>query len=126
MIKEIVNSVNAPQPIGPYSQGVKAGGFLFISGQIPINYKNNKIETDDVKEQTMTVLENLGSILNEAGLDFSNIVKTTLYIKDMNDFPIINDVYKKYFSENPPARSTVEVSRLPRDVKIEDEAIAHL
>jgi 2-iminobutanoate/2-iminopropanoate deaminase len=121
---EVIQTSNAPQAIGPYSQAVKTGDFIFCSGQIPLNSKGELIK-GGIKEQTHQVIKNLKEVLNEAGTDLNKIVKTTIYLSDMNDFIEMNEVYASYFHESPkPARATVEVSRLPKDVKIEIDCIA--
>lgn len=114
----------APEAIGPYSQAVLAGDTLYISGQIPFNPETMLLVSDDIQEQTQRCLENLKAIVEAAGLTMNHVVKVGIFITNMDDFPLINEVYGSYFSEHQPARSTVEVSRLPRDVKIEIEAIA--
>lgn len=124
MNKQIIHTEKAPAAIGPYSQAIKAGNLLFISGQVPFNPETMEIVEGGVEEQTTRVLENLKAILAEAGASFDNVVKTTVFIKDMNEFGMINEIYAKYFGENKPARACVEVARLPRDVKVEIEAIA--
>lgn len=124
MNKEIISTEKAPKAIGPYSQAIKAGNLLFVSGQVPFVPETMEIVSDDVEEQTARSLENIKAILEAAGAGFENVVKTTVFIKDMNDFGKINDVYAKYFGENKPARACVEVARLPRDVKVEIEVIA--
>ncbi|NPA47888.1 MAG: RidA family protein [Thermococci archaeon] len=124
-MKETVFTENAPKPIGPYSQAVRAGRFLFISGQIPADREGNLVG-GDVRAQTRQVLENLKAILEAAGGSLENVVKVTVYLKDMNDFGAMNEVYSEYFGESKPARAAVEVSRLPKDVRIEMEAIAYL
>lgn len=118
-MKEIINTKDAPSPIGPYSQAVKANGFLFVSGQIAINPLTNQVENPDIKTETHRVMKNIGAILREAGLEYENIVKTTIFLKNMNDFAAVNEVYGSYFSKDFPARETVEVSRLPKDVNVE-------
>jgi 2-iminobutanoate/2-iminopropanoate deaminase len=123
MIKTI-STDKAPQAIGPYSQAVKVGSFLFLSGQIPINPESNQIETTDVAEQTTQVMKNIEAILENQGLGLENIVKTTIFIKDMEQFATINEIYGSFLGDHRPARSTVEVSRLPKDVQIEIEVIA--
>ena len=124
-MKNAISTNNAPKAIGPYSQAIDTGTFLFISGQIPINPETGEIEGDNkIEIQTVQVMENLKNILSASNIDMSNIVKTTIFIKDMKDFPIINEIYSKYFYEPYPARSCVEVARLPKDVLIEIEAIA--
>lgn len=125
MEKKIIYTDKAPKAIGPYSQAVLMGDLLFVSGQIPLDPETMTIVSDDVKLQTHQVLKNLQAILNEAGMSLENVVKTTVYIKDMNDFAAINEVYTEYFTTNKPARACVEVARLPKDVKVEIELIAH-
>ena len=126
MANQVIHTENAPAAIGPYSQAVKAGNLLFISGQVPFVPETMEIVEGDVKAQTAQSLKNLQAILKEAGADFSNVVKTTVFIKDMNEFAQINEVYAEYFGENKPARACVEVARLPKDVKVEIELIAVL
>jgi len=123
-MKKIIHTDNAPKAIGPYSQAIKAGNLLFVSGQVPFDPATMEIVEGGVEAQTTRVLENLQAILKEAGASFDNVVKTTVFIKDMNDFGAINEIYAKYFGENKPARACVEVARLPRDVKVEIEVIA--
>jgi 2-iminobutanoate/2-iminopropanoate deaminase len=124
MNKQIIHTEKAPAAIGPYSQAIKAGNLLFISGQVPFNPETMEIVEGGVEAQTARVLENLKAILTEAGASFDNVVKTTVFIKDMNEFGAINEIYANYFGENKPARACVEVARLPRDVRVEIEAIA--
>jgi 2-iminobutanoate/2-iminopropanoate deaminase len=124
MSKTVIYSPNAPEPIGPYSQAVQAGNLLFVSGQIAIDKATGKIISDSIENETNLVMENIGHILKAAGLDFGNIVKTSIFLKDMANFPVVNEVYGKRFSEEPPARETVEVSRLPKDVNVEISCIA--
>lgn len=126
MANQVIHTENAPAAIGPYSQAVKAGNLLFVSGQVPFVSETMEIVEGDVKAQTAQSLKNLQAILKEAGADFSNVVKTTVFIKDMNEFAQINEVYAEYFGENKPARACVEVARLPKDVKVEIELIAVL
>lgn len=126
MAYEVIHTDNAPAAIGPYSQAIKAGNLLFISGQVPFVPATGEIVEGDVKAQTAQSLKNLQAILKEAGADFSNVVKTTVFIKDMNEFAQVNEVYAEYFGENKPARACVEVARLPKDVKVEIELIAVL
>ena len=128
MANQVIHTENAPaaKAIGPYSQAVKAGNMLFVSGQVPFVPETMEIVEGDVKAQTAQSLKNLQAILKEAGADFSNVVKTTGFIKDMNEFAQINEVYAEYFGENKPARACVEVARLPKDVKVEIELIAVL
>jgi 2-iminobutanoate/2-iminopropanoate deaminase len=122
MAKTVVYSAEAPEPIGPYSQAIQAGNMLFISGQIPM--KAGEIVKGTIEEETIQVMANLAAILKAAGLDFSAVVKTSIFLKNMGDFPKVNEVYGKYFTQNPPARETVEVSRLPKDVNVEISCIA--
>ena len=124
MAKEVVYSSNAPEPIGPYSQAIKAGNMLFISGQIAIQKSSGQLVTGSITEETSQVMKNLEEILKEAGMDFSHVVKSTIFLKDMNNFPFVNEVYGKSFTTHPPARETVEVSRLPKDVNVEISCIA--
>ncbi len=126
MSKQIINTTSAPAAIGPYSQAVKAGSLLFVSGQIPIDPTTGNLVTEGIELEAHQVMKNLSAILLEAGGDFSRVVKTTIFIKNMNDFAKINEVYASYFSGSFPARETVEVSRLPKDVKVEISAIAQL
>ncbi|WP_334301098.1 RidA family protein [Alkaliphilus sp. B6464] len=121
---KMINTDKAPAAIGPYSQGVRVDNLLFISGQMPLDPNTMDIVPGTIKEQTARVIENLKAILEEAGLTLNNVVKTTVFIKDMNDFANINEVYASYFTENKPARACVEVARLPKDVGVEIEAIA--
>jgi 2-iminobutanoate/2-iminopropanoate deaminase len=123
-MKDIVNSDRGPKPIGPYSQGVKINGLLYLSGQIPLDPKTNEMIFGDIKQQTERVLENIKGILEAAGSNLHHVVKTTVFLKDMNEFPAMNEVYAKYFTAAPPARSTVQVSRLPKDASVEIEVIA--
>lgn len=124
MPKEIIYSTQAPEPIGPYSQAVKAGNMLFVSGQIAINKATGLIVTSSISNETNQVMANLESILKQAGTNFSNVVKCTIFLQSMDSFPVVNEVYGKYFPTNPPARETVEVSRLPKDVNVEISCIA--
>ena len=124
MTKEVIYSSNAPEPIGPYSQAVKAGNMLFVSGQIAINKSSGEMITATIAEETEQVMKNLSEILLAANMDFSQVVKCTIFLKDMNNFPKVNEVYGKRFSSIPPARETVEVSRLPKDVNVEISCIA--
>ena len=125
-MKEIISTSNAPSAIGPYSQAVKAGNLLFISGQVPLDPATGEVVEGDITIQTRRVLDNVKAILTEAGADFSNVVKTTVFLKDMNDFVPMNRVYAQYYPENCPARSAVQVGRLPKDVSVEIETIAVL
>ena len=126
MNRTIIATDNAPKAIGPYSQAVAYNGVLYCSGQIPLDPATGIIVEGDVAAQTERVLENLKAVLEAAGSSLSKVLKTTVYIKDMNEFGKINEVYGRYFSESLPARATVEVARLPRDVRVEIEAIAAL
>ena len=125
-MKEIISKDKAPAAIGPYSQGVKAGGFLFLSGQIALDPKTMAVVEGDAVAQTEQVMKNMKEALGSQGLDFSDVVKTTVFIKDMNEFGRINEVYGRFFAKDAPARSCVEVARLPKDVLVEIEAIALL
>jgi 2-iminobutanoate/2-iminopropanoate deaminase len=124
--KEPVLSKNAPQPIGPYSQAIRSGSLLFCSGQIPLDAVSGQVIEGDVQAQTKKSMENLGAVLQAAGATLEDVVKTTIFLKSMNDFPKVNEIYGSYFKDVPPARSTVEVARLPKDVLVEVEAIAVL
>ncbi|HEY2820745.1 MAG TPA: RidA family protein [Candidatus Acidoferrum sp.] len=123
-MKDIVNSDRGPKPIGPYSQAVKINGLLYLSGQIPLDPKTNEMIGGDIKAQTERVLENIKGILEAAGSNLHHVVKTTVFLKDMNEFPAMNEVYGKYFTVAHPARSTVQVARLPKDASVEIEVIA--
>ena len=124
MKHQVIHTNNATAAIGPYSQAVKAGNMLFVSGQVPFVPETMEIVEGDVQAQTRQSLTNVQNILKEAGADFSDVVKTTVFIKDMNEFALINEVYAEFFGENKPARACVEVARLPKDVKVEIEVIA--
>lgn len=124
MSKSVVYSDQAPEPIGPYSQAIQAGNMLFISGQIAIERSSGNIISSDIESETRQVMVNLEKILTAAGFDFSNVVKSSIFLKDMNNFPKVNAIYGEYFKSNPPARETVEVSRLPKDVNVEISCIA--
>ncbi len=126
MSKQIINTTSAPAAIGPYSQAVKAGSLLFVSGQIPIDPRTGNLVSTGIEAETQQVMKNLSAILGEAGGDFGSVVKATIFIKNMNDFAKINEVYASYFSGNFPARETVEVARLPKDVNVEISVIAQL
>jgi 2-iminobutanoate/2-iminopropanoate deaminase len=123
-MREVIATPNAPQAIGPYSQAIRANGFIFVSGQIPINPATQHIVEGGVAEQTEQVLANLEAILKAAGSGLEKIVRTTVYLKDMNEFAAMNDVYERFFPQRPPARSTIEAARLPKDVRVEIDAIA--
>ena len=126
MKHNVIHTDNAPAALGPYSQAIKSGNMLFVSGQIPLVPATMELVEGDVKSQTAQSLENLKAVLKESGADFSNVVKTTVFIKDMDQFGDINSVYAEYFGDNKPARACVEVARLPKDVLVEIEAIATL
>ena len=121
---DVVSTPAAPKALGPYSQALVAGGFVFCSGQIPIDPATNAIEAVAVEDQTRQSIKNLSAVLEAAGSSLSNVVKTTVFIKDMNDFAAVNGVYAEMFGDTKPARSCVEVARLPKDVKVEIECIA--
>ncbi len=124
-MKKIIQTSNAPAPIGPYNQAIFAGNTLYISGQIALDPKSGDLKTDDLEKETVQVLENLKAILTEAELNLDHVVKTSIFISDMNNFARINEVYSRYFkSENAPARETVEVANLPKFVNVEISAIA--
>ena len=123
-MKRIINSTNAPAPIGPYSQAVEVGGTLYVSGQIPIDPASGELVEGTIEEETQQVMKNLGAILSEAGLDFTSVVKCSIFVADMNDFAAINGVYGSYFDDQAPARETVEVSTLPKNVNVEISCIA--
>ena len=124
MKKEIINTKYAPEAIGPYSQAVKAAGLIFISGQIPLDPESGEIAGDGIEAQTERVMKNLAAVLEAAGTGLDKVVKTTIYLTDLNDFALVNGIYGSYFNDSPPARATVEVSGLPKGVKVEIEAIA--
>ena len=124
MSKTIINTPGAPEPIGPYSQAVKAGGFLFLSGQIALVPGTSTLNTSNITEETKQVMENLKAVLAEAGSDFSNVVKTSIFLKDMNSFGEVNTEYGKYFEKDFPARETIAVKTLPKDVNVEISMIA--
>ena len=126
MIKKVIYTENAPKPIGPYSQGIKVGNFLFISGQIPIDPVTGKVIEGSFRDKVVRVLENIKAIVEAAGGSLENVVKVTVYLRDISKFAEFNEVYAAYFRENPPARSVVEVSNLPKGVDIEVEAIAFI
>lgn len=124
MSKSVVYSDQAPEPIGPYSQAIQAGNMLFISGQIAIERSSGNVINSDIESETRQVMVNLEKVLKAAGFDFPNVVKSSIFLKDMNNFPKVNAIYGEYFNTNPPARETVEVSRLPKDVNVEISCIA--
>ena len=123
-MKEIISTENAPGAIGPYSQAIKTGNMVFCSGQIPLDSKTGEFVSDKIAEQTEQVLKNLSAVLEAAGSNLNNVVKTTVFLSDMNDFAAMNEVYAKFFSENKPARATVQAARLPRDARVEIDCIA--
>jgi 2-iminobutanoate/2-iminopropanoate deaminase len=123
-MKQIVSTSKAPGSVGPYSQAVKANGFVFLSGQIPLDVTTGNLVTGNIQEQATRVLENLKTVLEAAGLSLENVVKSSVFLRDMNDFDAMNETYSKYFPANAPARTTVQVARLPRDVGIEIDVIA--
>jgi 2-iminobutanoate/2-iminopropanoate deaminase len=123
-VREIVKTENAPAAIGPYSQAVCAGGFVFASGQIPLDPKTGQFVEGGVREQTEQVMRNLSAVLEAAGTGLDRVVKTTVFLADMDDFAAVNEVYGQYFAENPPARATVQAARLPRDARVEIEVVA--
>jgi len=125
-MKDVVLTDKGPKPIGPYSQAIKSGGFLFASGQVALDPRSNEFSAGDIRQQTERVLENIKGILEAGGVNLHHVVKTTVFLKDMNDFAAMNEVYGKYFTSAPPARSTVQVARLPKDALVEIEVIASL
>ncbi len=123
-MKKIISTNEAPGAIGPYSQAVRSGSFLFCSGQIPLDPKSGQIVSGDIAVQTRRVLDNIAAVLRADGLTFDNVVKTTIFLTDLGDFQTVNEIYGSYFQQDPPARSTVQVSALPKGAKIEIDAIA--
>lgn len=123
-MREVISTKDAPQAIGPYSQAIKANGFVFVSGQVAIDPANQQVVSGDVAAQTDRVLRNLSEILEAAGSGLGKVVRATVFLKNMNDFAAMNAIYGKYFSSAPPARSTVEVARLPKDVLVEIDVMA--
>jgi 2-iminobutanoate/2-iminopropanoate deaminase len=124
MEKKVINTSNAPSPIGPYNQAIQTGNMLFISGQICIDPSTGNLKNKDLQEETHQVMQNLKSILSEAGMNFSNAVKTTIFLTDMHQFGVVNEIYGKYFDSDFPARETVQVSALPKFVNVEISMIA--
>ncbi|HBK89342.1 MAG: RidA family protein [Cyclobacteriaceae bacterium] len=124
MAKQVVYSAQAPEPIGPYSQAIQSGNMLFLSGQIAINRSTGQLVTGTIQEEAHQVMKNLYEVLKAGGMDFSHVVKCTIFMKDLSQFSFVNEVYGSYFQKEPPARETVEVSRLPRDVNVEISCIA--
>ena len=125
-MREIISSERAPKAIGPYSQAVKHGDLIFVSGQIALDHKTMQVVGASSTEQTKLIMENMGEILKAAGSDYKKVLKCTIYLKNMDDFFGVNDIYGGFFKDNPPARATVEVSRLPKDVLVEIDCIAHI
>lgn len=125
MSKEIINTTNAPAPVGPYNQAIKAGGFLFVSGQIAIDPATNELYSGNLQGETHLVFKNLKAVLNEAGLDFKHVVKSSVFLSDMGLFAEVNKIYAEYFTENEPARECVAVKTLPKNVNIEISVIAY-
>lgn len=121
---QVIDTKHAPKAIGPYSQGIVHGGLVYVSGQIPFVPESGELLSGSVAEQTNQILKNIAAILREAGTELNNVIKTTVYLKDMNDFDEMNKVYAEHFNNNKPARATVQVARLPKDVSIEIDAIA--
>ncbi|GGI22873.1 RidA family protein [Pedobacter mendelii] len=123
-MKKIITTTNAPAPIGPYSQAVQAGNFLFVSGQVAINPENGELNISNIEEETHQVMRNLKAVLLEAGLTFDNVVKSTIFLSDMGTFAQVNEIYGQYFTADFPARETVQVSVLPKNVNVEISVIA--
>lgn len=124
MAKRVVKAEQAPPAIGPYSQAIVANGWVFAAGQIPLDPRTGQVVPGDARVQTKRVLENLKAVLEAAGSSMDQVVKTTVFLRDLNDFGVMNEIYGEYFKENPPARSTVQVAKLPRDAAVEIEAVA--
>lgn len=125
-MRQAISAPGAPKAIGPYSQAIRAGGLLFLSGQIPLDPVSGHIVDGDISAQTERVLENMAAVLQAAGASFAHVVRTTVFLADMNEFAAMNAVYGRFVADPPPARSTVQVSRLPKDVRVEIDAIAVL
>ncbi|HXP22666.1 MAG TPA: RidA family protein [Candidatus Sulfotelmatobacter sp.] len=125
-MKQVILTDRGPKPIGPYSQAVRTNGFLFVSGQVALDPKSGELVGADVRQQTERALDNLKAILEAAGVSLSHVVKTTVFLKDMNDFAAMNEIYARYFTAAPPARSTVQAARLPKDALVEIDVIAVL
>src|SRR5437763_9200600 len=123
-MREVITASKAPKAVGPYSTAVRQNGFVFLSGQIPLDPDSGELITGSIEEQTTRVLDNVSLVLDGAGLRMTDVIKTTVFLKNIGDFPRMNEIYAKYFPKDPPARSTVEVARLPRDVQVEIEAVA--
>lgn len=126
MAKEVVSTEHAPKAVGPYSQAIKAGQWIFLSGQIPIDPRTNQVMGGSIDQQTELVLKNARQVLEAAGASLSDVVKTTLFLANMDEYPRVNSVYARFFPYDPPARSAVQVARLPKDVAIEIEMVAYL
>ncbi len=124
-MKKIISTSDAPAAIGPYSQAIRSGGFIFCSGQIPLDPKSGQIVSDDIDAQTRRVLDNISAVLKSEGISLSDVLKTTIFLTDLGNFQIVNEIYGSYFNQQPPARSTVQVSALPKGAKVEIEVIAH-
>ena len=124
MQKEIISTKDAPQAIGPYSQAIRFGNLIFVSGQIPIEPETGKILKGDIKEQTKLILENLNNVLAAGGTSLNDVLRTTIYLTDLENYPVVNETYTQYFNDMPPTRSTVQVAKLPMDAQIEIDAIA--
>ena len=123
-MKKVISTKEAPAAVGPYSQAIRAGSMVFCAGQIPLDPQSGQIESQDVGEQAKRVLENIGAVLQAAQLNFSHVVKTTVFLTDLADFQTVNEIYAGFFRENPPARSTIQVSALPKGARVEIEAVA--
>lgn len=123
-MRQVISTPSAPKAIGPYSQAIRAAGLLYLSGQVPLDPATGQMVEGDIAKQTERVLDNLKAVLEAAGSSLERAVKTTVYLKDMNEFTAMNEVYERYFPEDPPARSTIEAARLPKDARIEMDLIA--
>jgi 2-iminobutanoate/2-iminopropanoate deaminase len=123
-MKNVVTTDRGPKPIGPYSQAIKANGFIFLAGQVALDPKSGELVGSEIRQQTERALENIKGILEAGGVNLHHVIKTTVFLKDMNDFAGMNEIYARYFTAAPPARSTVQVSRLPKDALVEIEVIA--
>ena len=123
-MKKVISTKEAPAAVGPYSQAIRAGSMVFCAGQIPLDPQSGQIESQDIGEQAKRVLENIGAVLKAAQLNFSHVVKTTVFLTDLADFQTVNEIYAGFFRENPPARSTIQVSALPKGARVEIEVIA--
>lgn len=125
-MKKVINTKNAPAPVGPYSQAVQVGNLLFCSGQVSINPATNEVFTGDIKTQTEMVMKNIGAVLEAAGMNYSNIIKSSIFLTNMGDFPAVNETYAKFLKEPFPARSTIAVAALPKGVNVEIEVVAQI